>query len=147
LTQQNESQQNDELKKFLDQFKTYADETTAKGKKRLSEIDEVMASVDTHIENAKVGSPEWVEWTDFRRSLYEASSRQFDLMINAINHYQLALFTMSATLSILGRQSPSLAEEVERIKEEVTKTVNDQIGKKLDALWSAKGHEAMYGLA
>lgn len=147
MTSENDAPAKDRLDKLLSFFEMEKEETVAKCTKEIAETDAVMERVEARIQSAKVGSPEWERWRDLRDSFYRRNERRFDLMINAITHYILALDIAIVGEMALNKETPALAEEAERMKEELRKTVNDQIAKKVAGLFSEEGHEAMYGHA
>jgi hypothetical protein len=141
----NDTAKRDKLREILSDFKKQQENADAEGRNRIAEAEAVINSVNARIKAAPVGSPEYFRWCDFRKSLYQRVQSQIDLMQNAIAHYMLALHTAIAVETILEEHTPTLPDELERMKEELRKTINDEIAKKISGLFSAEGHEAMYG--
>lgn len=147
MTQPNDEARNTKLNEILSYFQREQEKVEVAGSKKIAEAEAVQASVRDRIKAAPVGSPEYFQLSRFQDSLNRTIERQLDLMINATFHYILALQTAMTAQTILERQGPTLAEEVERMTEELRKTINDQIAKKVSGLFSEEGHEAMYGHA
>lgn len=132
---------------MLANFKKLAEDAKTEGEKDIAYLERTLEDVNIRSRSSPVGTPQYYEWTTLRSFINLEIRIQFDRMLNANYHYTLALQTAIAIQAILQKESPTLAEEKERIEEDLRKTLNDQLAKKVAGFFSDEGHEAMYGHA
>lgn len=149
MTKPNDTQRSDELGQLVAEFKKDYEQASTDGNADVAFLEKILERVNTQLLNAAKGSSEYYELREMQHFLNLEIRIQHDRMLNAGSHYKLALRIAMAIERIVEQKvSPALAEEVKRIGEEIRKTTNDQIAKKVSSLFtrapSDEGHEAMY---
>lgn len=144
MTKPNDTQRNDKLMKMVHDFAKEYEKIKADGDANVAFFEGIQKRVDMELRNSIEKSPGYYELREMQRSVNLEIRVQYERMLNAADHYTLALDVAMAIEGIQKKATPELAEEAKRIAEELRKSVNDQIAKKVSGLFSDKGHEGMY---
>ncbi len=152
MTKLNDTQRSDELGQLVAEFKKDYEKASTDGNADVKFLEKILEEADTQLLKCAKGSPEYNELREIQHFVRLEIRLQYDRMLNASSHYKLALrMAMAVDKIVEEKVNPALAKEAERIAEEIRKTTNDQLAKKVSSLFSDKehgdsdkGHEAMY---
>jgi DNA-binding GntR family transcriptional regulator len=132
LTKPNGTQRNDKLMQMVDAFAKDYEEAKTDGNAQIAFLEGILETVNTRLGNSVHGSPEYYELREMQHFLNLEIRIQYEMMLNANNHYMLALHVAIAMQRIEKHDSTELAEEVKRIAEELRKTDVDAAKKRID---------------
>ena len=133
-----------ELDEMLTYFQKRSEDAQAIGEERIKELQALVDRVDAQIRQAEIDSPLYYRFCGIKDSLNDEISLQLHEIADALAHYILSLRTAIAVTAVLRKQSPTLDAELANAR----KKLDDHFVRRtaqLAKLFSAEGHEAMYG--